>query len=221
MSKSFISLNPDGGADYTTVRCVPDHLVVFRHHAVAISERSDAFVERRFSAYNRAMYRASRLLGDVVAEEHLITGIFSRDLRSCSEKVLVKKKMSGPLSASGLQLASSCGRLYMFPGTLKSVVLPQALERLKASYNLIYAKGEALEAVRDAAFAETTSRKERLESVFESAFEEARLAAGNDHCDLGQIFGKGPVNPQGLDLSGYASGLKAAVTSFFKVLRNM
>jgi hypothetical protein len=114
MNRSLFTSNSDSGADYTTVKCVPDHLTIFRHHAVAISERSDAFVERRYSAYNRAMHRATRPLGDAVTEGLLVTGIFSRDLRSCGEKILVKKKSPGILSTKGLDLASSCGRMYIF-----------------------------------------------------------------------------------------------------------
>jgi hypothetical protein len=210
MNRSLFTSNSDSGADYTTVKCVPDHLTIFRHYAVAISERSDAFVERRYSAYNRAMHRATRPLGDAVTEGLLVTGIFSRDLRSCGEKILVKKKSPGILSTKGLDLASSCGRMYMFPDTLKSVVLPQALERVKSVYDRIYTKGEALESVRDEAYAEMSCRKVRSESAFENAFEEARRAAGTDFPD------KESVDPQGFDLSGYAAGLKTAVSSFFE-----
>lgn len=185
------------GANHTTVRIIADPLSFYEQFSLDVVQLSDASLKRSFGIYQKTMGRLARKYGDTFVEETTASWIYSGDLRSAAQKSAVKRIWPSGPDAGVFERASVNGSCFLFPRQVKTVVLPAALGRIRATRARVYERGEWFESLRDAVYREQQRR----------ILEPIPVTPPNS-----------PVNPEMFDVDSLLRGMKDAAVRVFEQL---
>jgi len=185
------------GANHTTV-CIPaDPLSFYSHFDIDIKTKTDDALKRQFGVFEKVLQRLAGSYGDCHEERRVVGAMYSRDCRSAYQRSRIKNLWPSGPDAPTFQRACETGWSYMFPNSMKSIVLAEAYARIDSEISRIWRLGEWAESLRDSAY------KEQQRRIHECAIS----APPNS-----------PVDPEMFDMSGFFAGAKDSVIKLFEEL---